>query len=135
MIFIVTRGNVFCRAFLSEQDAIKYRDTKIMLNHDHCCICDANCIYRDTRCEHTPSYRIPTWDIIEYPTDIHFDDVIFIVCEKNDIKRVSSIYENCKPNEFETVKVCKFSETCLYSDGKEIDEYKDDSILHQLKHE
>ena len=131
-IFIVTRDNVYCRAFLDKQDANKYKDIKIQINHDHCCICDDNCIYRDSKYEHT--LRIAKWDIIEYSIDnlegIDKNDVIFIINQQNEIKNIYFVYEKCK--HIKDIKICPFSSICLYNDNNEIEEYKYDNILHQV---
>jgi hypothetical protein len=40
MIYIVAKNNTLFRAFASYDDAVKYKNRKMQILHDHCCVCE-----------------------------------------------------------------------------------------------
>jgi hypothetical protein len=89
MAYIVKKDKVLFRAFSSYDDAVRYRDAKIKIMHDHCCVCE-NYPNINYYAEHDRHNYI--WEIINISSKI-LDDInnlLFIVWKNKKIETIFS---------------------------------------------
>lgn len=54
---LIIRGRVLFRAFSSHDDAVAYKNNKIKIMHEHCCVCE-DCPNRNYYAEHESRHTL-----------------------------------------------------------------------------